>query len=108
MKPKIILAFFALFLTVGLRAQASVADKLIAYPAPAGAELNNDFTVSVRQNGQAWKTLASYLVNVDEVRDVKHHVENASMSYFDFSGEVEVSVKYNRGDIQTARVRPLS
>jgi hypothetical protein len=83
-------------------------NKLVAYPAPAGAELNGDFTVSVRQEGQAWETLASYLVNVDEVRDVKHHVESASMSYFDFSGEVEVSVRFNRGDIQTARVRPLS
>jgi hypothetical protein len=83
-------------------------NKLVVYPAPEGAELNGDFTVSVRQGGQAWQTLASYLVNVDEVRGVKHHVEKASMSYFDFSGEVEVSVRFNRDDIQTARVRPLS
>lgn len=83
-------------------------NRLAVYPAPAGAELNSDFTVGVRQSGQAWQTLPAYLVNVDEVRDVKHHVENASMSYFDFSGEVEVSVRFNRGDIQTARVRPLS
>jgi hypothetical protein len=83
-------------------------NSLVVYPAPAGAELNGDFTVGVRQDGQAWQTLASYLVNVDEVRDVKHNVENASMSYFDFSGEVEVSVRFNHGDIQTARVRPLS
>jgi hypothetical protein len=81
---------------------------LTVYPAPDGAELNNDFAVSVRQGTQAWKTLPTYLVNVDEVRDAKHHVENASMSCFDFSGEVEVAVKFNRGDIQTARVRPLS
>jgi hypothetical protein len=84
------------------------AQQIVVYPAPAGTELNDDFTVNVRQGGQAWKALASYLVNVDEVRDTKHHVENASMSYFDFSGEIEVVVKYNRGDIRTARVRPLS
>jgi hypothetical protein len=87
---------------------AGYAQQIVVYPAPAGAELNSDFTVSVRQSGQAWKTLAPYLINVDEVRDTKHNVENASMSYFDFSGEVEVSVKYNRGDIRTARIRPLS
>jgi hypothetical protein len=83
-------------------------NSLVAYPAPAGAELNDDFTVGLRQRGQAWQPVPTYLVNVDEVRDAKHHVENASMSYFDFSGEVEVSVRFNRGDIHTARVRPLS
>jgi len=30
------------------------------------------------------------------------------MAYFDFAGEVEVSVTFNRGDIRTARVRPSS
>jgi hypothetical protein len=95
------------FIAFGI-CRAGYAQQIVVYPAPAGAELNGDFTVGVRQSGQAWKTLAPYLVNVDEVRDTKHNVENASMSYFDFSGEVEVSVKYNRGDIRTARVRPLS
>jgi hypothetical protein len=83
-------------------------NKLVIYPAPAGAELNGDFTVNVRQSGQEWKTIPAYILNVDEVRDGKHQVEHASMSYFDFSGEVEVSVRFNRGDIQTARMRPLS
>jgi hypothetical protein len=85
--------------------------EIVVYPAPEGAELNGDFTVSVRQvkqGKQPWLTLPTHLINVDEVKDTKHNVENASMSYFDFSGEVEVSVKFNRGDIQTARVRPLS
>lgn len=84
------------------------AQKLVVYPAPEGVDMNNDFTVKVRQNGQEWQALPVYLVNVDEVKGTKHHVENASMSYFDFSGEVEVSVTFNRGDIQSARVRPLS
>ena len=83
-------------------------DTLTVYPAPAGAALNNDFTVKVRQSGHAWQTTPTYLVQVDEVRNTDHHTENASMSYFDFSGEVEVSVTSNRGPIQTARIRPLS
>ncbi|MDR3187673.1 MAG: endo-polygalacturonase [Prevotellaceae bacterium] len=83
-------------------------NRLVTYPAPVGAALNDDFTVSVRQRGQAWQPLPAYLVNVDEVKGAQHSVKNASMSYFDFSGEVEVSVRFNRGDIQTARVRPLS
>ena len=83
-------------------------NRLVIYPAPEGAQLNDDFTVRVRQTGQEWKTIPSYLINVDEVRDAKHNVEDASMAYFDFSGEVEVSVTYNHGTIETARVRPLS
>ncbi|GHT24635.1 hypothetical protein AGMMS4957_18010 [Bacteroidia bacterium] len=84
------------------------AQKLVAYSAPEGAALNGDFTVQVRLAGQKWKQLPSYLVNVDEVKGSSHQIENASMSYFDFEGEVEISVTFNKGTIQTAKVRPLS
>ncbi|MDR0698613.1 MAG: hypothetical protein LBG28_05270, partial [Tannerella sp.] len=47
---------------------AGHAQQITVYPAPDGAELNGDFTVSVRQGTQAWKTLPAYLINVDEVR----------------------------------------
>ena len=52
----------------------------------------NDFTIKVRETGKDWKYIDTYLVKVDEVRNTQHNVEKASMSYFDFSGEVEVSV----------------
>lgn len=81
---------------------------LIVYPAPDGALLNSDFTVKVRQQGEKWQVLSNHLIKVDEVREAKHNVENASMAYFDFSGEVEVSVTYNKGVVRKARVRPLS
>jgi len=84
------------------------ADRLCVYPSPLGASLNNDFTVRVRQAGKDWQDLPVYMIKVDEVRGSKHNVENSSMGYFDFSGEVEVSVTYNKGSIQTSRVRPLS
>jgi hypothetical protein len=47
-------------------------------------------------------------VLVDKVGNSSHSTEKASMSYFDFSGEVEVAVTYNKGAVEQARVRPLS
>ena len=81
---------------------------LAVYPAPANAELMNDFTVKVRQKDLPWRSLPVYLVKVDQVKGAKHSTENASMSYFDFSGEVEVSVTFNKGNITQSRIRPLS
>lgn len=85
--------------------------QLVVYPNPASENdtlHNNDFTVKVRKPGGAWQDLYEYRVMVDEVRNTKHNVEKASMCAFDFSGEVEVSVTYNKGNVNTARVRPLS
>lgn len=83
-------------------------NQLVTYPAPQGAELKNDFTVKVRQPGGEWQTVATYSVKVDEVKETNHHVELASMSYFDFDGEVEVSVISHKEETETARIRPLS
>ncbi|MFC0772135.1 glycosyl hydrolase family 28 protein [Terrimonas alba] len=85
--------------------------QLVVYPAPAKAESsmhNDDFTVRVRKPGGRWQDLYEYNVKVDEVKGTSHHVENASMCSFDFSGEVEVSVTSNRVNIRQARIRPLS
>lgn len=70
--------------------------------------MKRDFTVRVRQAGGEWKPVDTYAVKVDEVRDTKHHVEKASLAYFDFEGEVEVSVTSHRGIVDAAKVRPLS
>jgi hypothetical protein len=82
--------------------------QLLAYPAPASAVLNKDFTVKVRQNNKAWQSLPVYVVLVDQVIGNRHSTENASMCYFDFSGEVEVAVTYNKGAVTRSRIRPLS
>jgi hypothetical protein len=103
MQKSVLTAFILL-----IAASVCADNKLEIRPAPEGAVLNGDFTVRVRQAGQEWRELPVYLVKVDEVRDTKHNEENAAMSSFDFSGEVEVSVTFNKGWIQTARVRPLS
>ncbi len=80
---------------------------VVTYPAGPGVETLDDFTVCVRQGGD-WQPVAVYPVKVDEVRGTKHCVETASMAYFDFDGTVEVSVRYNKGAVDSARVRPLS
>lgn len=101
---KLTLFFFLLHVTTTLIANSN----LITYPAPAGAALNNDFTVKVRQQGGEWQNVSTYLIKVDKVLGTGHHVEEASMAYFDFSGEVEVMVTLNAGSVESARIRPLS
>ena len=97
-----------IILFIALAANLVAAADVVTYPAGPGVETLDDFTVAVRQSGGEWQPVAVYPVRVDEVRGTKHCVETASMAYFDFDGKVEVSVKYNKGAIDSARVRPLS
>lgn len=106
-KTKRVLTVCFLVTTVFCWAQKDQ-NKLVTYDAPSNMLLNDDFSVKVRTSGGDWKELSEYNVKVDETKGTKHTVQNASMAYFDFEGEVEVSVTYNKGSIETARVRPLS
>ena len=83
-------------------------NRLDVYPAPEGVEMKDDFKVAVRVPGGEWLDVPTYMVKVDEVRGTKHCVEKSSMAYFDFDGQVEVSVTSENGPVETARVRPLS
>ena len=100
----------SLLLLIALIAPLQIYTKnsLITDPAPKGALLNDDFAIKVRQSGQKWQDVPSYLVKVQAVNGLKRTVEDASAAYFDFDGEVEVSVTYNKGAINIAKVRPLS
>jgi len=109
MKTNIFSIIWIAIFTLSVNFSAFTQNRLVTWDAPEGADLNGDFTVRVRQGGQAWKTVPSYLLNVSEmVLGAGHTTRDVSMAYFDFSGEVEVSVTYNRGAVETARVRPLS
>ena len=108
MKTHSISLIWLMFIMLSISFSTYSQGKTVTWDAPEGAETNSDFSVKVRQAGQEWKTIPSYLINVNEVREGRHQVENASMAYFDFSGEVEVSVTYHRGTMETALVRPLS
>ena len=93
---------------VGLLSSVYATGEVVTYPAGKDVETIDDFTVSVRQNGGEWLPVAVYPVKVDEVRDTKHHVETASMAYFDFGGmPVDVRV-ISKKSVDTARIRPLS
>lgn len=103
-KIKITLIFGLLVFSSNIFAK----NEITVYPAPQGAAINDDFTVKVRQTGKSWQTLPSYLIKVDETRNTKHSEEKASMAYFDFLGEAEISVTFNKGDVHEVRIRPLS
>jgi len=90
--------FFLLSISFCLNAQ-----QIITFPASDSIPHNNDFTVKVRIPGGQWQDLYEYQALVD-----MHNVTSSSMVNFDFSGTVEFSVTYNRGKVQTARIRPLS
>lgn len=80
------------------------AQNLITYPAPQEiiyTQHNDDYTVRVRVPGGEWQDLFEYNVKVDMDKP-----QDASMVYFDFSGQVEVSVRKNNGNFQSIQIRP--
>lgn len=76
--------------------------------APEGVALKHDFEVSVRTPGGEWKSVDTYLMNVDQVTDAKHNRRETSVAMFEFSGMVEIKVTTKTQEIDTFRIRPLS
>ena len=82
----------------------------------------------MRSPRQKWQDVPSYLVKVAQGIDTSVTAKNteiaqnkatapqsafrilvdSSMTSFDFSGTVDVSITYNKGEIKSARIRPLS
>ena len=91
------------FALAGNSIHAEPASTVVVYPAPAGAELNDTFSVVVRVPGGEWHKLDVYDVRVD-LQTLSH----ASFAYFDFSGQAEVRVTQNRTHVQLAEIRPVS
>lgn len=105
-KTKRILFCLALcFSTIGGRAQGN---SVVAYPAPDGATLLDEYAVEVRTTAGEWQSVPTYGVKVDCVEKARHNVKWVSMAYFDFSGTVEVRVSKRKGTFAEAAVRPLS
>jgi len=95
-----VLSLFVAGIGIG-RAQVAV------YPAPDGADVNDDFSVEVSQNGKEYLSPA-YKVRVAHVENTKKTVETSSFTQFSFDGKIDVAVTYNKGKVDSARVRPLS
>ncbi|OAS17943.1 glycosyl hydrolase family 28 protein [Paenibacillus oryzisoli] len=73
------------------------------WQAPEGAVGQDDFEVSARIHGEDWQPLFVYEAKVD-----MHNVRQASMTYFDMEGTVEVRVVSRKGLVHQAVIRPLS
>lgn len=105
-------------------------NQLIIYPAAEGMPRNTDFSVRVRSPGQKWQDLPTYLVKVAQGVDIRSPAlkgelsgdkldnsqsgakpgmgpRDSSMAAFDFTGTVDISIAYNKGLIESARIRPL-
>lgn len=79
---------------------------LVTYPVPQAVVYsmhNDDYTVRVKEPGKQWQDLYEYNVKVDMDKP-----QDASMVYFDFSGQVEVCVRKNNGAFNKVNIRPAS
>ena len=76
---------------------------LVTYPVPAGVPTSHVFEVKLRTPGSAWQVIECYAPEVN----TRAHTRT-SMTYFDFSGTVEVAVTLTQGALNTARIRPRS
>lgn len=95
----------AVMFSIGMLVPLSAAAESVVhiYPIPTGIATSKDFSVSVRPVGGRWQRLDCYGVDVNMRKPSR-----ASMAYFDFTGTVEVAIRFNWGKIRAARVRPLS
>jgi len=91
------------FAFAGNSTHAEPASTVVVYPAPAGTELDDTFSVAVRAPGGDWQKLDVYDVRVD-----LHTLSHASFAYFDFSGKAEIKVTQNRVHVQSGEIRPVS
>lgn len=107
-KPIISSIKVAVLIAVCCFTVATASAEVVSFIAPEGMSQNGDFTVKVRTPSQDWQDVSVYLVKVDMVTVNGHASQDSSMASFDFTGTVDVSITFNRGNIQSARVRPLS
>ncbi|MDV7219761.1 putative Ig domain-containing protein [Streptomyces prunicolor] len=91
-------------------AQETSANQVATYPVPDGIATNDSFAVKVRTPGGSWHKVAIYQAKsmVIDPRTGSGTTQNSSMAYFDFTGEVQVSVTYTADTVKKARIRPTS
>src|SRR5260370_38866683 len=118
-RPNFVINLFACLccLSISPAWAANAVSQLAIYPVTEGMPRSVDFTVKVRTPGQRWQDLPAYRVKVAQGVDTRlpqsaprasMGPQDSSMASFDFSGVVDVSITYNKGNIESARVRPLS
>ncbi|GAP88556.1 putative glycoside hydrolase family protein [Rosellinia necatrix] len=83
------------------------------YDAVAGFAASPDFSVETRPAGHdddTWLAIATYATDVANVnlKGSDFHRYQVAVASFDFSGSVEVRVRYAPGRVQSAAIRPRS
>lgn len=102
----------------------ALGDDLTVYPAVSALPLSPDFTVRVRTSGGSWTPVPVYNTPVSTGIDVQaavqaadrnsvdqarsFHTQFTSFANVDFTGTLEVEIAWQRGELKTARIRPLS
>lgn len=92
-------------------AEQAGADRVEVHPVPDGIPQNDSFEVRVRSGRRGrWQTVGVYNTTLKAINAATggDQVHQSSVAYFDFSGEVDVKITYTKGDIDKARIRPLS
>lgn len=99
-----------LLLTLAAVLPACLGARVLTYPIPDGAPVNDSFTLEVRDDAPdaVWQPVGLYRVKVDETVGGKHTVRNSSMAIFDFDSPVQVRVTAHGRTVDTASVRPLA
>ncbi|MFC3493679.1 glycosyl hydrolase family 28 protein [Glycomyces rhizosphaerae] len=89
---------------------ATAEETLVTYPVPDGIAQNDSFEVRVRTGNGDWQRLGVYntVLKMIDANTGASPLHDSAVAYFDFSGEVEVKVRYTKGAIEKARIRPLS
>ncbi|KAJ6098367.1 hypothetical protein N7499_002741 [Penicillium canescens] len=109
------MAMFGLLATICLVAFATATsqsgnNKLQAYSVPSEVILGSSFDVSLHVHGGKPESLGTYQVPLHEINTTTGAAIThlSSMAYFDFSGTVQVSIRYNTTPIKGVRIRPDS
>lgn len=97
-------------LTLTFAVAQSRCNPIKTYPIPVEVPQKNSYDVKVRSPNGEWQAVGTYETRHHEINTTTGSAmtRTGSMAYFDFSGDVEVSVTYKAGSVVAARVRPDS
>lgn len=93
------------------KGSGTTANKVVTHPKLEGVPVNPAFGVRVRPVGGRWQAVNTYGVTLSLIDAITgaNSFPVSTMAAFDFSGTVEVEVKYNKpGRVDRTRVRPAS
>lgn len=80
----------------------------VAFANPIMPDLyHEDFEVYIKDKASDWRQVHVYPVKVDEVKDSRHNVRIASMSYFDIEDSVALKIVSKRHDIKSVKIQPF-